>query len=235
MRVLAIETATDRASVALVEGGSERATWRGDTSEDLCQRLAIHVADVVAEAKTAFAQLDLVAAGLGPGSFTSLRIGLATAKAIAFAHSLPLVGVCSLAAMAWQMTAERRGLLCPALDARRGDLYAAVYRAGGTGLEQVKAEFLAKPDALAAQLAELGEEAAVFGQLPPAAITQLEQLGGVRVAILRDPVLPDAVDVAELGRRGFEAQGPANLPALRPIYIRKSYAEEEFGIDLRLR
>jgi tRNA threonylcarbamoyladenosine biosynthesis protein TsaB len=235
MRVLAIETATERASVALVEDGSERASWRDDTSEDLCQRLAVEVGDVMARAKTSFPQLDLVVAGLGPGSFTSLRIGLATAKAIALAHNVSLVGVSSLAAMAWQMTADLHGLLCPALDARRGDLYAAVYRTGTAGLEQVIAELVAKPDALAAACLELGQRVTVFGQLPPAAIGQLEQIGSERVAVLPARVLPEAVAVAELGRRRFEAHGADDLPMLRPIYIRKSYAEEEFGVDLKLR
>jgi tRNA threonylcarbamoyladenosine biosynthesis protein TsaB len=235
MRVLAIETATDRASVALVEDGRERAAWRDDTSQDLCRRLAAEVGAVVARASTGFSRLDLVVAGLGPGSFTSLRIGLATAKAIALAHDLPLVGVSSLAAMAWQMTPDLRSLLCPALDARRGDLYAAVYRAGPTGLEQIKAEFIARPEELAAVLAGLGEPITMVGQLPPTAIAQLEQMGGERVSVLAAPILPEAVAVAELGRRRFEAHGPDDLPGLRPIYLRKSYAEEEFGIDLKLR
>jgi len=235
MRVLAIETATERAGVALLEDGSERASWHDDTSEDLCQRLALEVGGVVARAKTAFSQLDLVAAGLGPGSFTSLRIGLATAKAIALAHNLSLVGVSSLAAMAWQMTADLDGLLCPALDARRGDLYAAVYRTGRAGLEQIKADFVAKPTELAAALAGLGEPVTVFGQLPPAAAAQLEQPGGEHVTVLRSPVPPDALAVAELGRRRFEAHGADDLPSLRPIYIRKSYAEEASDLDLGLR
>jgi tRNA threonylcarbamoyladenosine biosynthesis protein TsaB len=235
MLVLAIEAATERASVALVEDGSERASWRDDTSEDLCRRLAVEVGGVVARANTAFPQLDLVVAGLGPGSFTSLRIGLATAKAVALAHNLSLVGVSSLAAMAWKMTADLHGLLCPALDARRGDLYAAAYRTSPAGLEQVIAEFVAKPDALAAALVELGHPVTVFGQLPPAAVGQLEQIGGNRVTVLPARVLPDAVALAELGRRRFEAHGADDLPTLRPIYIRKSYAEEASDLDLGLR
>ena len=235
MLVLAIETATQRAAAALVRDGEQLAEWHDETSEDLCRLLAAEVGSVIARGGITFSQLDLVAVGLGPGSFTSLRIGLATAKGIALAHGLPLVGVSSLAAMAWQMQEAVKGLMCSALDARRGDLYAAVYRTGRAGLEQIKADFVAKPTELAAALAELGEPVTVFGQLPPAAAAQLEQPGGEHVTVLRSPVLPDALAIAELGRRRFEAHGADDLPSLRPIYIRKSYAEEASDLDLGLR
>jgi tRNA threonylcarbamoyladenosine biosynthesis protein TsaB len=234
MLVLAIETATERASVALVQTGIERAAWHSVTSEDLCRCLAPEVGGVIARGKAAFPQLDLIAVGLGPGSFTSLRIGLATAKAIALAHDLPLVGASSLAAMAWQMRDTVDGLLCPALDARRGDLYAAIYRASNGGIEQVTAEFLATPDALAAVLKEQAAPVAIFGRLPPAAVEQIKQAGGNAVDMIAAPVLPSAQAVAELGRQRFESRGADDLAALRPIYIRKSYAEEAFDIDLRL-
>jgi len=247
MLVLAIETATQRAAAALVRDGEQLAEWHDETSEDLCRVLAAEVGEVIARGGITFSQLDLVAVGLGPGSFTSLRIGLATAKGIALAHGLPLVGVSSLAAMAWQMQEAVKGLMCSALDARRGDLYAALHRTGPTGLAQVKAEFVAKPDELAAALGggireprerRLHQACApvtVFGQLPPAAIAQLEQFGAENVTVLRAPVLPDAVAVADLGRLRLRSAGPDDLAALRPIYVRKSYAEEASHLDLGLR
>ena len=184
-----------------------------------------------AKAGVSFADLDLVAVGLGPGSFTSLRIGLATAKGIALAHDLPLVGVSSLAAMAWQMKGLLPGLLCPVTDARRGDLYAAVYRSLLDGLEVVKPEFVAKPAHIAELLGQLGGPVSVFGMLA------LEQADELRAAatIHPEPVFPEAPAVARLGRRRFLASGSDDLATLRPIYVRMSYAEEHFDIDLGLR
>jgi len=80
-----------------------------------------------------------------------------------------------------------------------------------------------------------GAPATVFGRLPAAAIEQLERAGGSALTVLPAAVLPDARAVAELGRQRFESRGADDLAALRPIYLRKSYAEEAFDIDLRLR
>jgi tRNA threonylcarbamoyladenosine biosynthesis protein TsaB len=235
MLILAIETATERASVALVDDGRERAAWHDETAEGLCRCLAAEVGGVVARGKANFSQLDLVVAGLGPGSFTSLRIGLATAKAIALAYDLPLVGVSSLAAMAWQVRGEIGGLLCPALDARRGDLYAAVYRAAGDGLDRLVAEFVGKPELVAATLKQQGAPACVFGLLPATAVEQIEQAAGDGITITRGPILPDAGSAAAIGGRRFQCGGADDLASLRPIYVRKSYAEEASGLDLGLR
>lgn len=233
MLILAIETATERASVTLMRDQDERAAWQSETLEDLCRHLAAEVGDVVSRGTATFSKLDLVAVGLGPGSFTSLRIGLATAKAIALAHDLPIVGVLSLAAMAWQMREAVGGIMCPVLDARRGDLYAAIYRAADGEIEQVSGEFIVKPDVLVKTLRKHGP-ATIFGHLPQPAIVEISGTAGPTISLIAAPVLPTAHAVAELGRRRFESRGPDDLPSLRPIYIRKSYAEEAFDIDLRL-
>ena len=110
---LALETATDRASVVLWEEGVELAAWRETTHQDLLRRLAGEAGRVMEEAGREFSCLDLLCVGLGPGSFTSLRVGLATAKGFSLAYGTPLVGVGSLAAMAWQLRGRVAGLACP--------------------------------------------------------------------------------------------------------------------------
>ncbi|MFB3881653.1 MAG: tRNA (adenosine(37)-N6)-threonylcarbamoyltransferase complex dimerization subunit type 1 TsaB [Armatimonadota bacterium] len=234
MLVLAIETATDQTSLALIEGGEERAAWRG-AAGDLCTRLAAEVGAVVARAGATFSHLGLVAVGLGPGSFTSLRIGLATAKGIALAHGLPLVGVSSLAAMAWQMREVAERLMCPALDAKRGDLYAALYCRTEDGVDRVGEEAVVKPEYLVAALRDQGAPVRVFGHLPEIAAAQIEQAGGPIVRVDPAPLSPDASSIAELGRQRFLASGSDDIAALRPIYLRRSYAEEASSIDLGLR
>ncbi len=231
MRILALETATNHASAALTAEDESRAFWRSDTAHDLCRFFAVEIQAMFAKAGVGFADLNLVAVGLGPGSFTSLRIGLATAKGISLAHDLPLVGVSSLAAMAWQMKELLPGFLCPVTDARRGDLYVAVYRAHANGLEVVKPEFVAKPVRITEMLSQLGELVTVFGELSP------EQADEIRAAasVHPEPVFPEAPAVARLGRRRFLASGADDLATLRPIYVRMSYAEEHFNIDLGLR
>jgi len=258
MLVLGIETATDHSSVALVEAANEVAAWREVTRQDLCRRLAAEAAHLLARAAqqgsaaplpsaAQFRNLDLIAVGLGPGSFTSLRVGLATAKAFAFALDKPLVGVSSLEAMCWQERDRLPGLACPVLDARRGELYAAVYRTSAESLQLAAPEFVATPEALAEKLAQLGEPVALFGQTDCLTDEQAEAFTEKRVTVWREQVsrgaqlrcppvvLPDALAVAELGRTRFQARGPDDIAPLRPIYVRMSYAEEAASIDLGLR
>jgi tRNA threonylcarbamoyladenosine biosynthesis protein TsaB len=278
MLVLGIETATEHSSVALVEAANEVAAWREVSRQDLCRRLAAEAGHLLARAAqqgslpasggraplpsaAQFRNLDLIAVGLGPGSFTSLRVGLATAKAFAFALDKPLVGVSSLEAMCWQERDRLPGLACPVLDARRGELYAAVYRTSAESLQLAAPEFVATPEALAEKLAQLGEPVALFGQTDCLTDEQAEAFTEKRVTVWReqvssgaplwDPegpirgpegqlrcppvVLPDALAVAELGRARFQARGPDDIAPLRPIYVRMSYAEEAASIDLGLR
>jgi tRNA threonylcarbamoyladenosine biosynthesis protein TsaB len=232
MLVLALETATPRTSVVVAEDGRELAAWRELTHQDLCRRLAAETGEVLRRAARAFADLDLVAVGLGPGSFTATRVGLATAKGFALAHDLPLVGISSLAAMAWASRAPVTGLVCPVLDAKRGEVYGALYRVEQGAVEEVRPAFVATAADLTAQLSALGEPVTILAEsdrLPPDIRAALRDL------LWPEPVWPDATAIAELGQRRFAERGGDELGPLRPIYVRMSYAEESLHLDLGLR
>jgi tRNA threonylcarbamoyladenosine biosynthesis protein TsaB len=229
---LAIETATSHASVALIEGSRELAAWREVTHQDLCQRLAHEARLVLEAAGRSFGDLELIAAGLGPGSFTSVRVGLATAKGFALARDLPLVGVPSLAAMAWQMRDRLSGLVCPIIDARRGELYAGLHRLGSDSVERVTEEWVTTAADLAARLDALDEPAAIIGDAAQLSANDLALLGN---RVYAETAWPDAVAVADLAMKRFAAGGGDELGPLRPIYVRMSYAEESRRLDLGLR
>jgi len=131
VRILGIETSSPRGSVALVEGGRvvcelqhERPNAHGESIQPLIER-ALEVAG------WPVTSLDRVAVGTGPGSFTGLRVGIALAQGIAEGLEVPLVGIGSLAAMAFAVPASEVGLRCAVVDARHGELFAAVYDAVG--------------------------------------------------------------------------------------------------------
>lgn len=232
MRLLSIEAATSVASVVAAVDDGELAAWREHTRQDLVRRLAGEVARVLGEAGLGFGELDLLVVGLGPGSFTSLRVGLATAKGIALAHDLPLVGVPSLEAMAWRMRRTFAGLACPILDARRGEVYAALYRVGPEAISSVAEPFVVGVEGLAARLEEAGEPGVVFGEVGALPEAVRDRLAARCHA---EPVWPDAAAVAELGLRRFRERGGDDVVSLRPIYVRMSYAEEAANLDLGLR
>ncbi len=118
MRVLALDTSTPATSCALIE--DERVVW-----EKLVEP-PLKAGDVLPGALGDLAGVDAIAVGLGPGSFTGLRVGLAAAKALSYARKLPLAGASSLQALAL----DRPGLVHAATEARKGELFLQTFRDG---------------------------------------------------------------------------------------------------------
>jgi tRNA threonylcarbamoyladenosine biosynthesis protein TsaB len=201
MIVLGLDTCLSSCSVAVLDGERVVAATREVMARGHQERLAPMARDVMAQASLAFDRLDRIAVTVGPGSFTGLRVGIAFAKGLALALDKSTVGIGTLEALA----AEADGLVFPAIDARRGQLYLQAF-------EDRRA--LMAPDALtaevaAARIAELsqgrpftlvGSGAALLVDLAPSA-TVLDAPGA------------DARQVARL------AQGRSPGP-LKPLYLR---------------
>ena len=151
MTVLALDTATETLTVAAARGDTWIAHSRHSGLTHAAQ-LAPLIERVTGELGVRVADVDLVAVGIGPGSFTGVRIGVATAKGIAAAGRARLAGVCGLDAMAWDQR-HAGGLVVPLIDARKRRFYAACYRGGrrvGRYLDQDPAALAATVRATAA-------------------------------------------------------------------------------------
>ena len=136
MKILAVESSAKAASVCLWEDGKLLAEsyqnsglTHSRTLLPMCTRMLEHCG-------TALSQVDVIAAAHGPGSFTGLRIGLATAKGLAWPEEKPCCGVSTLEAMAWNL-AHTDGLICCAMDARRQQVYNALFRAENGALTRL--------------------------------------------------------------------------------------------------
>ncbi len=165
MLVLALDTSTDRASVALFDG-SAWAAREGEGVNRHGEQLAPLIAELLAEAGASAAQLDRVAVGVGPAPFTGLRVGMMTAVALGHALSIPVDGVVSLDALAAQ---SGPGPLVVVTDARRKEVYWAGYDAAGVRTEGPD---VAKPADLAPRIDSrriVGPGAALYPDLLPAA------------------------------------------------------------------
>lgn len=177
MTVLGIETATERLSAALVTDDQRIFERHEDSRSAHCELLAKFITELTAEAGITLDVVDGVAVSAGPGSFTGLRIGIATAMGLAYGLGVETCGIGTLDALAWN-TGLREGLVCPLIDAKRSEAYAAVFRMG-SGRPVIVAEPAAIPVAgLAALLADLKEPVTVTG---PAALKfrpLLENAGG---------------------------------------------------------
>jgi tRNA threonylcarbamoyladenosine biosynthesis protein TsaB len=171
------------------------------------------------------------AMGLGPGSFTGLRIGLATWKGLAYASRRPLAGASSLAAMAYAAApdAGEGALLVPLLDAKKGEVYAGFYRAQAGGLAEVAADAALAPAALAARVAALageGQRPVAFGEGYDAHAAALAPVPRLATSVATPPAAAVAALLAErLATARYDAQA---LFALEPHYVRASEAELKF-------
>ena len=158
MMILAIDTSTRVSSVALVEDGRVVAELNQDTRLTHSERLMPQIKQLLDIAEKTTRDLSAIAVSIGPGSFTGLRIGMATAKTMAYALGIPVVGVPTLDALAWNCPLDGVHLV-PMLDAQKGNVYTARYRfAGG---EMIVEEGAVVTRALIADGVKIGKGAVV--------------------------------------------------------------------------
>jgi tRNA threonylcarbamoyladenosine biosynthesis protein TsaB len=153
VRILGLETSTVQGSVALVDGEQTVVALEHRRENAHGESILPLVEQALAEAGWNRGQLDRIAVGIGPGSFTGLRVGIAVAQGLSEGLEVPLVGVPSLQAMALAAPGDSAAPRCVLMDARKNELFAAVYDAQGRELMGVR--LLAGPDDLLALTREL--------------------------------------------------------------------------------
>jgi tRNA threonylcarbamoyladenosine biosynthesis protein TsaB len=218
MLICGLENSSRTCSCAL----SENESILGEVSVELTEHSPVLpglIDTLLNLAERELEQIDLWAFSIGPGSFTSLRVGLATVKGLAMVSGRPLVSVPTLEAIA-RDALRTDGLICPLIGARRGEVYYAVYRCCEEGLELVE-----------------GPGATHLGVLT-------ERIGGDALFVMSGPgndELPGSVEgeaiwvhvphprastVCKLGEEKFRRGGGDDLRSLEPLYVKPSYAEE---------
>ncbi|MDX8552121.1 tRNA (adenosine(37)-N6)-threonylcarbamoyltransferase complex dimerization subunit type 1 TsaB [Tenacibaculum sp. 1B UA] len=140
--ILHIETATKNCSVSVAEKGELLAIQElNDGNYSHAEKLHPFIQQVMQEAKLSFSNIDAVAVSKGPGSYTGLRIGVSAAKGLCFAFDKPLISIETLQSLAYKVNIEE-GVIIPMLDARRMEVYAAVYNFKYEQVRDIKAEII---------------------------------------------------------------------------------------------
>lgn len=223
MRILAIDTATEACSVALWNDGTTFAHFELCPREHT-QRILPLVRAALADADVKLTDLDALAFGRGPGSFTGVRIGIGIAQGLALGAELPMIGVSTLATMAqgaWRKTGATRVLA--AIDARMGEVYWAEYQRDADGVwHGEETEAVLKPEAVSDRLQQLdGSWAMVgtgWGAWPElAANSPLTLTDG-------EMLLPTAEDMLPIARQLFAAQKWVAVEQAEPVYLRNEVA-----------
>lgn len=216
--VLALETSTEICSAALA--GHHRIEARTLTApREHTRHILGQVDELLGEAGLTTADLEAVAFGRGPGTFTGVRVATALAQGLAVAHGLPLLPVSSLAALAWRTWSEHGSSpVLVAMDARLGEVYWGVFEVSEEGVAVLNPESLSAPKELIARLPALpgGWRGAGSGWALPEMRPAMEMSAAEPKPGLR----PDARSVLELALRDFRAGRTSDFEQAQPSYLR---------------
>ena len=227
MITLAIDTSSSTGSIALLKDGHPLAERRLVSLPGHSESLLINMRMMVNEAGIGFSDMDLLGVGLGPGSFTGLRVGLAAMKGLHLSIRRPLLGASSLKALAMNSLMIKREFpffVCAAIDARRGDIFCAVYEFRNTGIVNIFNERMLKPGELEPMLDKLNAKVLclgdAFSETPPSRALHISPIPSMIFADEEILNYPSALNIARIAE-GRIASGEMDDPAaLEPRYLR---------------
>ena len=224
--MLAIDCATLCGGAAIVD-------HRGVLAEHVLRSRSSHSVRILATVDALLQETGLklrdlggIAVTRGPGSFTGVRVGISTAKGLAFADGLPLIGISSLEALAWRCSPGDR-LICPVIDARRHEIFAAGFRQSGDTHPELKIIISEQVNSIGAFLQNIEAPAVFLGDGAQKYRQTIEERLGSRAAFAHlDKMLPSPSAVAGLGLQKF-MRGEADSPAgVVPVYLRDADAKK---------
>ena len=221
---LAIETSSLVSSVALLHGDTLGAELTIQARLTNSEQLMPHIADMLTKASVKKSQIDGVAVSIGPGSFTGLRIGLASAKALAFGWDVPLVGVETPTSLAWNCVGAR-DRICVLIDAQKKNVYASLYEWQGMELKTLKDIQIRPLSDVLEDLSQDMKTTRFFGDgalLAKQAITSYSPLFHMAPPTM---VIPRAGSLALAAKSRFDAGETDDPMTLTPAYKRRSEAE----------
>jgi tRNA threonylcarbamoyladenosine biosynthesis protein TsaB len=225
MRILAVDTTTPRGSVAVLENRRLLAEIDIESATTHSARLLGSIDFALRVLRLGIQDIDGFAVSPGPGSFTGIRIGLSTIKSFAFASGKPIAAVSSLAALAWKLRASDCRLIAPVLDAKKGEVYAALFECLEGRLKEVVPQDVYSPDHFLAALPArrvicfIGNGAALFRNRIKRRLKDRAEFSP------RPPFI--AEEIGQLGWDLLRRGRGTSSEKLAPLYFRKSQAEEK--------
>lgn len=226
--ILAFDTATDACTLALGEDNRVLASKTVHAPRGHLETLLPLIDQVLAEVSIKIQDVDYVASGSGPGSFTGIRIAVSTARGLAQAKDIPLVGISTLDILAYGLRAEDR-FICPVIDAKRGQVYFSVYESDGGNIQRMGDIQSLAPDEFCSILKKLGRPVMLAGDA-------LEAYGSLFKERLDDLTkfaspknwFPDAKNILPLADEQIKRGITCQYYEIMPIYVRVPIAEESW-------
>jgi tRNA threonylcarbamoyladenosine biosynthesis protein TsaB len=211
--ILNIETATTNCSVSLsFEGETLVLKEDYDDNYSHAERLHVYIDEVLTEAKIKSSQLDAIAVSKGPGSYTGLRIGVSAAKGLCYALNKPLISIPTLAALAHQVKISE-GLIVPMLDARRLEVYSAVFDASYNLVRETQAQVL--NEASFASFLDKGKVTFIGN-----GVQKTKELINHENAVFVDDKLPSANEMSQLAYHKYKKNDIEDVAYFEPYYLK---------------
>ena len=227
MKILGIDTSSMAASVAVIEDNKLICEYTINTKKTHSQKLMPMIENMLSLSDLSIREMDAVAICEGPGSFTGLRIGMATAKAIAHVNDIPVLGVNSLEILAGNMNLCDKKI-CSILDAQRNQVYTGRYKYVGTKLTEIKEIGIEPIDDLLEELAQSSEEWILVGEAVYKYEDKIKEIANIEIPAASNNVTK-ASSLCSVAKAKFdEGKVIYNCYNINPLYIRKSQAEEQY-------
>lgn len=210
--ILNIETATKNCSVSLARNG-EIILWKEIAEEGYshAEKLHVFIEEIIKESQLNIKDLTAVAVSKGPGSYTGLRIGVSTAKGLCYALGIPLISVDTLAVLAQAVT-QNNGLIVPMIDARRMEVYSAVFDQNHQKIKDVQAEILTEKS-----YSDVTETIYIVGDCQEKCQTVLTRSNFV---FLPEIIFPSAQEMSALSYAKFEQKDFEDVAYFEPFYLK---------------
>ncbi len=215
---LAIDTSTGTAGIAVADEYNILAELSWSCRQNHSVELMPRLTQLLEQGKIKFEDIKGVVVAIGPGSFNGLRVGVSTAKGLAFSLNIPIAGISTLEMTAYAHSATGFPV-CPVINAGRSEVAAALFRKTGEEWQKIKPEHITT---IAELCKETHTDTVFCGELTPSAIDELTSTLGER-AIIPSPSarLRRCGFLAELGYRRLQKEDFDNATALQPIYLKK--------------
>ena len=213
--ILNIDTAVESASVCLAKEGRSLQFAINSNQKDHASWLHVTTKKIIADTGTNIKDIEAVAATIGPGSYTGLRVGLSTAKGLCFALNIPLIAVNTLEMMAYAVEKGEADFICPLIDARRMEVFMAVY--------DKKMKEIVKPVAMIIEPGSFDSLLASGKTLFSGNGSKKLQKSIVHANAIFNNTVATAADMVRLSERLFVEKNFANLAYIEPFYIKEFY------------
>jgi len=225
MKVLALESSSAVAGAAIVDDRKLIVEYTLNHKKTHSQKLMPLVEEILESAELSLDSIDVFAAAAGPGSFTGLRIGIATIKALAQAVNKPVVGIPTLDGLAYNLPFAE-GLICPIMDARRDQVYTSVYRWQQDRLDRLE-DYMAIPVPELLQILKQKNSPVIFNGdgVPVYRKVIEEEMGQLALFAPLTAMMQRASSIACLALEKAAAGETQHYFQLEPFYLRKSQAE----------